>query len=140
MLSKSLVLDANIVIRSVLGERVRNLIIQYYETVDFFVPDICLLDARKYIPQLLEKRKLPISSAMAVLDEIEAVLNVMSAEIYDEYRGEAQERMKDRDIDDWPIVAAALLLDCPVWTEDKDFFGSGISIWTTDRIHLFLQK
>ncbi len=48
--------------------------------------------------------------------------------------------MKHRDLNDWPIVATALTLDCPIWTEDKDFFGSGMSTWTTDRIHLFLEK
>ena len=48
--------------------------------------------------------------------------------------------MKHRDLDDWPIVATALTLDCPIWTEDKDFFGSGMPTWTTDRIHLFLGK
>jgi len=48
--------------------------------------------------------------------------------------------MKARDLDDWPIVATALVLDCPIWAEDKDFFGSGMSIWITDRIHLFLPK
>jgi predicted nucleic acid-binding protein len=44
------------------------------------------------------------------------------------------------DPDDWPIVAAALLLDLPIWTEDQDFFGSGIAIWTTDRVEIYLQQ
>jgi predicted nucleic acid-binding protein len=44
-----------------------------------------------------------------------------------------------RDPDDWLVVAAALCLKHPIWTEDKDFFGSGIPTWTTDRVHLFLN-
>ena len=35
---------------------------------------------------------------------------------------------------DWPIVAVALLLDFPIWTEDQDFFGAGVATWTTDRV------
>ncbi len=31
-----------------------------------------------------------------------------------------------------------LVLDCPIWTEDSDFFGTGVATWTTDRIHLFV--
>jgi len=27
-----------------------------------------------------------------------------------------------RDPEDWPILAAALALDFPIWTEDTDFF------------------
>ena len=127
-------------IRAVLGERIRNLLMQNHEEVDFFVPDICLLDTRKYIPQIFEKRKIPNESALELLEKFKAMLNVVDQEIYQQYSNEAKERMKARDLDDWPIVATALVLDCPIWTEDKDFFGSGMSVWTTDRIHLFLPK
>jgi hypothetical protein len=26
-----------------------------------------------------------------------------------------------------------------VWTEDEDFFGTGIAVWTTNRIEIFLK-
>ena len=26
------------------------------------------------------------------------------------------------------------------WTEDADFFGTGIAVWTTNRIEIFLKK
>lgn len=38
----------------------------------------------------------------------------------------ARERIEIRDPDDWPVVAVALMLDLPIWTEDRDLFGSGI--------------
>lgn len=140
MSSKSIVLDANIVIRAVLGKRVRNLVIQHHSKVDFFVPDVCIMDAHKYIPQIFEKRKMPAGPALELLKELEFIFNIVDVDMYDQYSNEAKERMKDRDLDDWPIVATALVLDCPIWTEDKDFFGSGMSTWTTDRIHIFLSK
>jgi hypothetical protein len=28
------------------------------------------------------------------------------------------------DSEDWPVLACALILDCPIWTEDRDFFGT----------------
>lgn len=140
MSSKSIVLDANIVIRAVLGERVRNLIIKYQNKVDFFVPDVCIIDAHKYIPKIFEKRKMSPDLALNLLKELESFFNIVDVDVYDQYSNEAKERMKDRDLDDWPIVATALVLDCPIWTEDKDFFGSGISTWTTDRIQIFLPK
>ncbi len=31
----------------------------------------------------------------------------------------------------------AMTLSCPMWTEDADFFGTGIATWTTDRIELY---
>jgi hypothetical protein len=33
----------------------------------------------------------------------------------------------------------ALMLQIPVWTEDQDFFGSGLATWTTDRVELYLR-
>lgn len=40
---------------------------------------------------------------------------------------------------DWPAVAGALQFDCPVWTEDEDFFGSGVATWTTATVEIFLR-
>jgi predicted nucleic acid-binding protein len=47
--------------------------------------------------------------------------------------------MASRDLADWPIAATALLLDCPIWTEDQDFFGAGIATWTTANVELYLR-
>ncbi|MSV27230.1 MAG: hypothetical protein EXQ52_00555 [Bryobacterales bacterium] len=42
-----------------------------------------------------------------------------------------RQRLALRDESDWPILAAALALRCPIWTEDTDFFGCGVATWTT---------
>ena len=52
---------------------------------------------------------------------------------------EAKARIGKRDEDDWPAVAGALQFDCPVWTEDEDFFGSGVATWTTATVELYLR-
>jgi predicted nucleic acid-binding protein len=59
--------------------------------------------------------------------------------VYEEFKTAAQERMRHRDITDWPIAATSLLLDCPIWTEDPDFFGSGIATWVTSSVELYLR-
>lgn len=43
MSHQSLVLDANILVRAVLGQRVFKLLNQYYDTTAFFAPDEALL-------------------------------------------------------------------------------------------------
>ena len=55
-------------------------------------------------------------------------------------RAEARERLGDRDPDDWPILASALAIGCPIWTEDTDFFGCGVPTWTTSRVAVFLRE
>jgi predicted nucleic acid-binding protein len=58
---------------------------------------------------------------------------------YEKYETWARERIAARDADDWPVVATALLLDAPIWTEDQDFFDSGIATWTSNRIEVYLR-
>ena len=68
------------------------------------------------------------------------IIEPVSAEIYATFEGDAQLRLRGRDDDDWPVLASALALACGVWTEDADFFGTGIVVWTTNRIEIFLHE
>ena len=56
------------------------------------------------------------------------------------FESHARERLADRDPDDWPILASALAIGCPIWTEDTDFFGCGVPTWTTSRVAVFLRE
>jgi predicted nucleic acid-binding protein len=136
---RGLVLDANILIRAALGTRVRRLLEVYEDSVAFYTPEVCFDDAREYIPQLFCHRGDDPEIGLAVLDQIRLLVQPVDQTLYRDFGQLARERMISRDIDDWPIVAVALMLNFPVWTEDKDFFGSGIATWTTDRVELYLQ-
>lgn len=135
-----IVLDANILIRAVLGRRVRELIDAYaVRGIRFFAPDIAFADAEKYLPPLLKKRGKPsdISEAIGYLRE---VVEPVTPEIYAAFESEARLRLRGRDEDDWTVLASALALACGVWSEDADFFGTGIAVWTTSRIEIFLKE
>jgi len=45
-----------------------------------------------------------------------------------------------RDADDWPALALAMQLECAIWTEDQDFFGTGVATWTTNTVELYLKS
>lgn len=137
MTSKAIVLDANILIRAVLGKRVRELILENAGTVKFFAPTVAFDDAKKYLPALLEKRGASGVVALAVLTSLESMVQSVDEETYSDMRQQAMQRISARDVDDWPILACAMALGCPVWTEDADFFGTGVPIWTTDRVSLY---
>jgi predicted nucleic acid-binding protein len=71
----------------------------------------------------------------------EGVLNtvqIIADDMLIEVETEAKARIASRDVNDWPTVAAALLLNCPVWTEDKDFLGAGVATWTTATVEIYL--
>lgn len=137
---KRIVLDANILIRAVLGKKVRGLIETFAPSMQFFTPDLCYADAEKYLPLLFEKRNLPTEDVLAVLQKLTCFVQLVDISLYSLYEQEAKQRIAARDVDDWSIVAVALILDCPIWTEDADFFGIGIATWTSDRVHLYLGR
>ena len=72
VLQAVLVLDANILIRAVLGKRVRELLLKYHDSVTFFTPDVCLADAKKYLPVIFEKRQMAPGLALEVLSQLES--------------------------------------------------------------------
>jgi predicted nucleic acid-binding protein len=135
-----LVLDANILIRAVLGSRVLALLRTYAEQVEFLTPDTAFEEAREKLPEILERRRVPVAPAMAILDQLAGVVQVVEAETYQSFEYLARQRIAHRDEDDWPVLAAALALGCAVWPEDTDFFGCGVATWTTDRVELYLAK
>lgn len=140
MSNKAIVLDANILIRAVLGKRVRQLIFENASTVKFFAPDVAYADARKYLPALLERRGVMGVVAITVLDGLEDVVQAIEFELYVGMQQQALQRIAIRDADDWPVLACAMTIGCPVWTEDADFFGTGVATWTTDRVELYLSN
>jgi predicted nucleic acid-binding protein len=136
-----IVLDANILIRAILGRRVRHLIEDYSrQGVRFFAPDVSFDDAQEYLPVLLEKRGKPDADIAESLEYLRTMIEPVDHELYAIFEDEARERMRGRDEDDWPVLASALALECGVWTEDADFFGTGVAVWTTSRIEIFLKS
>ena len=89
-------------------------------------------------PQLLAKRGVN-PAAMATFDLLASFIAPIGYEEYVPFQMAALKRIAQRDADDWPILASAMALNCPAWTEDADFFGSGIATWTTDRVALYFE-
>ena len=135
-----LVLDANILVRAVLGSRVIDLLTRYAADVEFFASDTAFQEARTHLPQILTKRRIAVTPAMETLGLLAGVIREIELETYEPFEAVARERLQRRDEDDWPVLACALALSCPIWTEDADFFGCGIATWTTDRVELYLDE
>jgi predicted nucleic acid-binding protein len=60
-------------------------------------------------------------------------VTVMSQAEYGEHEAAARDRIP-RDPNDWPTVALALRLGIGIWTNDHDFFGCGVPVWTTETL------
>ena len=139
MPGKALVVDANILVRAVLGKRVRGVIETYCDAVSFFVPEAAYAEAEEHLAELVAKHSGDPDKAHAFLRELRQLVELVGSDVYGEFEVEARERLGRRDPDDWPILASALALGCPIWTEDTDFFGCGVATWTSSRVQMFLR-
>ncbi len=137
---RGLVLDANILIRAVFGERVQAILEQFEDAADFYSPDVCFDDARRYVSDLCNDRRLDEGLSLSVLNQVGKLVSLVDRSLYVDREEDARKRIQHRDPDDWPVVAVALLLDFPVWTEDADFFGTGVATWTTRTVELYLRE
>ena len=140
MQHRRLVVDANILIRAVLGSRVRGLIARYCDRVAFYVAEANYREAAKYLEELAPRRGLDEATWRASLETVMYAIQLVAQEEIRPAEARARARIGKRDANDWPAVAAALLFDCPVWTEDADFFGAGVATWTTDTVELYLAE
>jgi len=135
-----LVLDTNILIGAVLGRQVRELLIKYFATVGFVTPDTAFAEASEHLPEILRKRGIDPQPGVEILRHLWGLVGSIDSEIYGQFETAARQRLQNRDEEDWPVLATALALECPIWTEDAEFFGTGVATWTTDRIDLLLRE
>lgn len=136
---KEIVVDANILMSAVLGKRVNELLEMYKHDVLFFTASICFQDAERHLRAIVEKRKKHPQFYLKSVGDLRRLIRPFPPSYYDKYEAEARRRIGARDMDGWPLVALALTLDCPIWTEDNDFFGTGIATWNTGNVELYLS-
>src|SRR5690554_4744424 len=126
-MKKLIVLDANILVRALLGERVSHLLDTYRAQAGFFTPTICYDEVRMHLPTIVQKRGLPSEPFLQAIDGLYRVVLPVDEAVYGEYEREAKRRIKERDVRHWPLLALSLAFGCPIWTEDNDFFGTGVA-------------
>jgi len=138
-----LVVDANILIRAVLGVRVYTLLEAYAGKVSFLAPEDAYTESRARLQAILAGRAARGIRVGGIRyeEELQALADLITAvprDVYAEFETDARRRLAGRDQSDWPFLALALRFDCPIWTEDRDFFGVGVATWTTDRVEIYL--
>jgi predicted nucleic acid-binding protein len=75
--SRALVLDANIVLRAVLGVRVRSLIERYIDRVVLLTPASCVAEVKKYLPELCRKRSWEVEPSTELLQSLLETIQVV---------------------------------------------------------------
>ncbi|MDP9054082.1 MAG: PIN domain-containing protein [Acidobacteriota bacterium] len=81
---------ANILIRAVLGIRVRRILETYADSVFFFIPELALSEAQEYLATVVTMRGGDPAKALRLLDAIVRLVDLVDTDIYGEHETEAR--------------------------------------------------
>ena len=108
MPSKALVVDANILVRAVLGKRVRTVIEAHAESASFFLPEVSYTEAEEHLATLVARRGGDPEKALSLLRSLRSLVVPIGRDVYGKFETEARRRLAARDPEDWPVLASAL--------------------------------
>lgn len=128
---EKLVVDANPILAALLGGMARRI---FYETdiQEFAVPEVTIAEVRAYLPRAALKIGVGRAALEYALDLLPLRLYVPSA--YRQSLADAKRRISKRDPKDVDVLALTLHLGLPLWSNDRDFEGTGIECLTTTRL------
>lgn len=123
-----LAVDANPILSAIIGGSARTVFIKS-ESTTFYTSTFNYREVEKYIPILASKRDIPIDDLYLALSMLP--LRIYKYDFYNDKVKQAKGLIEKRDKDDFHLLALALKLGCPIWSNDKDFDGLGIMVYST---------
>jgi predicted nucleic acid-binding protein len=126
-----LVADANVLLSAVLGGRAK-LVFDNPQIEQILTAAPTLAEVEEYATVLARKRRLPAD--LLLLAAAAMPVTVVEAAQYESSLPQARKLIGRRDPDDVEILALALHLGIPLWSNDKDFQETGIELLTTEAL------
>lgn len=126
-----LIVDANVLVAAVAGRS---------------LPLLAELDARGFrlvTPEhqrhetravLLQKIRLEPALVESRLRLVWDFVETVDAGYFDALEPLARQRLEPAGQRDWPVLALALAAEAHILSNDRDFFGVGVPVWTTTTI------
>ena len=131
-----LVADANALLAAVLGGRAK-LVFEHPAVEEILTAAPTFAEVEEYVDVLARKRNLPADLLLLTLAALP--VTVIESSRYTSSLRRARKLIGSRDPDDVDILALALYLRLPLWSNDKDFQNTGIPLLTTEALLRQLQ-
>lgn len=130
---RRLAVDANPILSALIHGRAHKIL----SSPDFFTTEHTVREVIAHVPEMVEKankRGVRIQQADLYFALVVAPLQVCSQDFYQEKLEAARQRIEKRDPEDVDLLALAIKLSVPVWTNDQDYATSGVRIFTTSQL------
>ncbi|MCF8360435.1 MAG: nucleotide-binding protein [Prolixibacteraceae bacterium] len=120
MISKSVVVDTNLIFSALIPKASKIREILFESNMTFFAPNFLITEIYKHKEKLIKNSKLDESEFYLYFNGIiEKIQFVPIDFISIESRQKAYELCNDIDIKDTPFIALTIDLNLPIWTGDK---------------------
>lgn len=126
-----LVADANVLLSAATGGRAA-LILARPDLVEGVTTASALAEVQAYAAALARKVRLPLDTVLLAVATLPIL--IFDRREYTSALPEARRRIGMRDPDDVDVLALALHLGVPVWSNDSDFNTAGIEWYTTAQL------
>ncbi len=123
--------DANVLLAAVLGGRAR-LILESPQVEEILTVQQAVAEVEEYAVHLAKKKGL--SEDLVLLAVGALPVTIPEQTTYKAAIPEASKRIGKRDPDDIELLALAIALKLPVWSNDRDFKGTGVEWLTTEAL------
>lgn len=123
--------DANVLLSAVLGGRAR-LILESPQVEEILTVEQIVAEVEEYAVLLARKKGLAEDLVLLAVGTLPVTITEQT--IYKAAIPEASKRIGKRDPDDVELLALAMALNVPVWSNDKDFKGTGVEWLTTEAL------
>ena len=126
-----LVADANVLLSAVLGGRA-GLVLKHKAVEEILTTAFTMGEVQEYAAELARAKRLPLD--VVLLATAALPVTVVERDVYADLLLEAERRISQRDPDDAEALALALHLKLPLWSNDRDFEGTGVEQFTTAQL------
>ena len=126
-----LVADANVLLAAVLGGRARD-VLKHPDIEELLTAEVTLAEVQEYAVILARKRRLSLDILLLAIAALP--VTVVEQAVYASALARARRLIARRDPNDVDVLALALHMKLPLWSNDNDFEATGIEWYTTAQL------
>jgi predicted nucleic acid-binding protein len=119
--------DANVLLSALIGGQAAR-VLRHPAIEEILTAEITLAEVQEYAGQLARRRRLAVD--VVLLAAATLPVTTVPRAIYAASLAEARRRIGRRDPDDVELLALAIQLKLPLWSNDNDFENTGV-VWHT---------
>ena len=126
-----LVADANVLLSAVLGGRSK-LVLQSPKIEQILTTAFTLGEVQEYAGELARSKRLSVDAILLATAALP--VTIMDRDVYAQSIPKAERLIGARDPEDVEVLALALHLKLPLWSNDRDFEAAGVERYTTAQL------